>query len=59
MLALVTEEDLDAGYLHRRLQPVDERTRLGVGDAPGPPVADRAVGREGGEIAAGGDVAGA
>ena len=59
MLALVPEEHLDAGHGHAGLELVDHGQRLGVGDAPGAPVGERAVGAEGGEVAAGGDVAGA
>ena len=44
VLALVPEEDLHAGHVHRRLEPLDDGLRLGVGDAPGAPVGDRAVG---------------
>ena len=58
VLALVAEEHLDPGDLHRRLQPLDDDARLGVGDAPGAAVGDGAVGVERGEVAAGGDVAG-
>ena len=59
VLALVPEEHLDAGHAHPGLELLDDGLRLGVGDAPGAPVGDRAVGAEGGEVAAGGDVAGA
>ena len=59
VLALVTEEHLDAGDRHAGLQLVDDDLRFGIGDAPGAAVGDGAVGVEGGEVAAGGDVAGA
>ena len=58
VLTLVPEEDLHAWHVHRVLEPLDDGLRLGVGDAPGAPVGDRAVGRQRGEVAAGGDVAG-
>ena len=45
VLALVPEEDLHARHVHRGLEPLDDGLRLGVGDAPGAPVGDRAVGR--------------
>ena len=57
VLALVTEEHLDAGHRHPGLELVDDDARLGVGDATGAAVGERAVGAEGGEVAAGGDVA--
>ena len=47
------------GTVDSGLEPLDDSARLGVGDAPGAPVGDRAVGVEGGQVAAGGDVAGA
>ena len=58
MLTLVPEEDLHARHAHRGLEPLDDGLRLGVGNAPGAPVGDRAVRRQCGEVAAGGDVAG-
>ena len=50
VLALVAEEHLDAGDVHARLEPLDDARRLGVGDAPGAAVGDRAVGGEGGRL---------
>ncbi len=39
-------------------EPTDDLQRLVVGQAPGPAVGDAALGVEGGQVAAGGDVAG-
>ena len=57
MLALVAEEHLDAGHRDSGLELVDDDLRFRIRDATGATVGERAVGAEGGEVAAGGDVA--